>query len=53
MSTSSNVDDASVDQALVEEYEANNIKLKTSTGSGELLVLSEVYYPSWKAYIDG
>jgi hypothetical protein len=53
MSKSPNDDDASDDQALVEEYEANNMKLKTSSSSGGLLVLSEVYYPSWKAYVDG
>jgi hypothetical protein len=45
--------DLSADQASVEEYEANRIRLKTSTGAGGLLVLSEVYYPEWKAYVDG
>ena len=48
-----NDDDASGDQALVEEYGTNDIKLKTSSGTGGLVVLSEVYYPSWKAYVDG
>jgi hypothetical protein len=53
MSKPPNDDAVSADQALVEEYEANKMKLKTSSGSGGLLVLSEVYYPSWKAYVDG
>jgi hypothetical protein len=44
---------SSADQALVEEYGANSMKLKTSSGSAGLLVLSEVYYPAWKAYVDG
>jgi hypothetical protein len=46
-------DDASAEQAEVAEYEANRIKLHTSTQAPGLLMLSEVYYPSWKAYVDG
>ncbi len=46
-------DDASADQASVTEYGANQIRLKTSTETPGLLVLSEVYYPAWKAYVDG
>jgi hypothetical protein len=46
-------DDPSADRASVEEYEANRIEVKTSSGAGGLLMLSEVYYPSWKAYVDG
>lgn len=46
-------DDASADEASVTEYGANDIKLKTSTSAPGLLVLSEVYYPAWKAYMDG
>lgn len=45
--------DPSADQVSVEKYEANQIRLKTYTGAGGLLVLSEVYYPQWKAYVDG
>jgi uncharacterized membrane protein YfhO len=37
----------------VTEYGANQIQLETSTGAPGLLVLSEVYYPAWKAYVDG
>jgi hypothetical protein len=46
-------DDPSADQASVTEYGANRIQLKTDTGAAGLLVLSEVYYPAWKAYVDG
>ncbi len=27
--------------------------MKTTTGAPGLLMLSEVYYPAWKAYVDG
>jgi hypothetical protein len=46
-------EDASADRALVETYEADRISLQTSTGAPGLLVLSEAYYPAWKAYVDG
>ncbi len=46
-------DDVSTDRAEVVEYEADQMRLKTSTGAPGLLVLSEVYYPAWKAYVDG
>jgi len=44
---------ASSDRASVVEYEANRMRLKTATTAPSLLVLSEVYYPAWKAYVDG
>lgn len=46
-------DDPSEDRARVTEYEANRIELQTATGARGLLVLSEVYYPGWNAYVDG
>jgi hypothetical protein len=46
-------DDASSDRASVTTYEAERIELKTTTGAPGLLVLSEVYYPAWKAHVDG
>jgi len=46
-------EDASADRAAVTMYEADRIRLKTSTGASGLLVLSEAYYPAWKAYVDG
>jgi len=45
--------DASDDLASVTSYEDDRISIRTSTDAAGLLVLSEVYYPAWKAYIDG
>jgi hypothetical protein len=42
-----------LDQALVTHDEADRVAIKTSTTATGLLVLSEIYYPAWKAYIDG
>ena len=46
-------EDPSADRATVTEYEADRIRLETATGARGLLVLSEAYYPAWKAYVDG
>ena len=46
-------DPASAERAEVKEYQPNRIQVETSTEGPGLLVLSEVYYPSWKAYVDG
>ena len=46
-------EDPSADRAAVTTYEADRIRLNTATGAPGLLVLSEVYYPAWKAYVDG
>lgn len=46
-------EDPSEDRARVTEYEANRIELSAATGARGLLVLSEVYYPGWNAYVDG
>jgi hypothetical protein len=46
-------DDASADRASITEYTPNRIQLEITTGAAGLLVLSEVYYPAWKAYVDG
>ncbi|QIN77471.1 YfhO family protein [Rubrobacter marinus] len=45
--------DASSDRARVTEHGADRIELETTTGAPGLLVLSETYYPAWKAYVDG
>ena len=34
-------------------YRNNNIALDVETAENGLLVLSEIYYPGWKAYVDG
>jgi hypothetical protein len=46
-------EDPSADRATVTEYDADGISLETATGAPGLLVLSEAYYPAWKAYVDG
>jgi hypothetical protein len=46
-------DDPSADRASITEYEADRIELNTTTGAPGLLMLGEVYYPAWKAYVDG
>jgi uncharacterized membrane protein YfhO len=45
--------DTSADRASVEEYEADRMELHVSTKTPGMLVLGEVYYPAWKAYVDG
>ena len=45
-------DDASADEAVITMYDADRIELRTKTEAPGLLVLSEVYYPAWKAYVD-
>jgi hypothetical protein len=34
-------------------YEPERISIRTASGAAGLLVLSEVSYPAWKAYVDG
>ena len=46
-------DDTSSNRASVEEYEADRMELLAFTKTPGLLVLGEVYYPAWKAYVDG
>jgi uncharacterized membrane protein YfhO len=38
---------------VVKTYEADRIRLETTTGASGLLMLSDAYYPAWKAYVDG
>ena len=42
-----------LDRAFVVDQSADHIALRTVTDSAGLLVVSEVYYPAWKAYVDG
>ena len=37
----------------ITEYHPNKIELKTNSDSHTYLVLSELYYPGWRAYVDG
>jgi hypothetical protein len=45
--------DPALDQALVREAEADRLDVHTSSASAGLLVLSEIYYAAWHAYVDG
>ncbi len=38
---------------VVEEYENERIRMKVSTDKPGYLLLSEIYYPGWKAVVDG
>jgi hypothetical protein len=40
------------DEVKTLRYEPNEIELSTRTSSAALLVLSETYYPGWKAWVD-
>jgi uncharacterized membrane protein YfhO len=35
------------------KYEENNITMEADNPGNSMLFLSEVYYPEWKAYVDG
>jgi hypothetical protein len=37
----------------IESYEPNKVRLKANSEKGGFLVLSDTFYPGWKAYIDG
>ncbi len=39
--------------AKITSYNLNSIALEVSTPDDGLLVLSEIFYPGWKAYVDG
>ncbi|MEE9270373.1 MAG: hypothetical protein V3V49_08925, partial [Candidatus Krumholzibacteria bacterium] len=39
--------------AIIREYEFNEIRLDASLASPAILVLSEIFYPAWKVFVDG
>jgi hypothetical protein len=41
------------DDVRIENYTPDHIQLLTNSSTSSLLVLSEVYYPVWNAYVDG
>jgi hypothetical protein len=41
------------EQAVIGSYDADRIEVQVHTASRALLVLSEMYYPGWKAEVDG
>jgi len=38
---------------MIKSYEINKITLSVETSENGILVLSEVYYPNWKVFVDG
>ncbi|MGF1473439.1 MAG: YfhO family protein [Rubrobacteraceae bacterium] len=46
-------DNPSADRVSFASYEPDEIRLDVSTGAPGFLVMSEIYYPAWKAYVDG
>ncbi len=45
--------DARPDEVQTLLYSTNALELATKSARGSLLVLSETYYPGWKAWVDG
>lgn len=41
------------DSCRITSYSLNKIEMDVTAGSGGLLALSEIYYPEWKAVVDG
>ena len=39
--------------AAVKQYDADYVNIGVSAGNSKLLILGDLYYPGWKAYIDG
>ena len=42
-----------IDAVRTISYEPNQLELEATTDSAGLLVVGEVYYPGWKAFVDG
>jgi hypothetical protein len=45
--------DPSHDLVTIESYEPDTIRVHARSDAPGLLVMSEAYYPAWKAYVDG
>ncbi len=41
------------ESASIIKYGENQITLKTNSSKKRLLIITDIYYPTWKAYIDG
>jgi hypothetical protein len=46
-------EEAGIGEARITEYRTNLVKVDASTSAQGVLVLNDVYYPGWKAYVDG
>jgi hypothetical protein len=46
-------DDLSSDFVQIESYAADRITVRTRSSASGLVVLAEVHYPAWRAYVDG
>jgi hypothetical protein len=45
--------DSTNDAVHIEAYAADGITLRAASTAPSIVVLSEVYYPAWRAYVDG
>lgn len=45
--------DGAADLAQILEHSPDRIRLSTRSSAPSMLMLSEIYYPAWKAYVDG
>ncbi len=53
ISLSNQIDSSNSGKVNITKYESNKINLTSTTKENSILVMSEIYYPDWKAYIDG
>ncbi|MEE8574225.1 MAG: YfhO family protein, partial [Thermodesulfobacteriota bacterium] len=40
-------------EAIIVEYSSNKVVIEASANRASMMVLSDVWYPGWKAYVDG
>lgn len=49
----SDSNDISNNKVEIKQYEMNRIELESETNKNSILLLSEIYYPAWKAFVNG
>ncbi len=47
------INNGDFEEAIIDRYSPNEVIVKTESEHPGFLVLSEVWYPSWKVYVDG